>query len=1072
MSAPYVCKGCRLRLAIRPRQLIAPDRRLPRRSFSRTSREDQDTELLEESIPRRSFSAAGTPWKDSPEQAEHVPIGRYSRQPLRPQHLLKEFDQVEPYEDVSSQTRSGGRKSTATGKQPGHQMTPQRLRQYNERRKPSEKSSTPVGEGDSEYIPRGRYSGQPLRPHQLLQEFDRGEPSVIRKHVSAPSGDPQNDHEGINPRRQTRETSQRHQLREKQHRNARTFMRQVNTVEFDNAWNTIIEMRKIPVQYLRDFPRYRDLTQKLYRFMCGTVVYFVNNPARAPETFTPLSFIQVVNKLDLLSPTMLSGLLWRLSNGIAERAHAGGYESAGEELAALHQLVAAWYEAMVIHLQRTEVPSSSESSDRDLIEWSLFPSPETITLDNNKNLSQTPLNEVLGLILPTDVVTRGSGSDGSYQSALFVSVDLMSNSVCAQEDDICNAFLTYFSTVLKRIAKPAIPQQIRSRLELSPDPSLAYYEQLVRRLEFADIPAVRENRGKPEPVARESAKPTDIPKSVSQGDRSINSQDDSQAASFMEPAPASENTKPVNVLDKAALINAGFSVSEVGDMDADVHREVSGWIKRLGRCIESSNLHLAEKCWAEASSFIAGQESGPSSLPLFLYEHFMLAFVTLRQPRQAVHVWNVTIEAGLNPTVKTWTVMMRGCSRADDADTMERFWTRMRSEGVQPDQHAWSVRVFCLFNAKRISDAFSALHEMGQEWIAKVQAKQKTLLNKLTAKQRAVVKMQEIDLKQWDSDVDGVPRPSLVVVNSAVSSLANKSDEHIPKVLSWARDFAIEFDLTTYNTLLNVAMRHGRFEEASVILQHMRDKSIEPNSTTTTVLLTALFQSDYFSELSMAEQTTKLLNIMAMTEASTSSAGLDAKGYALIIDRMLKKYANHEAARAVLEHMSKTGLEPTSHIYTILMTSYFDADPPDLAAVDALWSRIESGHNGFRVPLDTIFYERMVEGYARHHSQVGLGPVFRFLEVMSRQGKRPSWQMLETVARAFAECGEWARLRGLVDDVRESKGLLRVGVRGLSGQNEFWRYIIGTGVLDDEHILHEQQLYKGSGGSSFQGLLE
>jgi hypothetical protein len=44
---------------------------------------------------------------------------------------------------------------------------------------------------------------------------------------------------------------------------------------------------------------------------------------------------------------------------------------------------------------------------------------------------------------------------------------------------------------------------------------------------------------------------------------------------------------------------------------------------------------------------------------------------------------------------------------------------------------------------------------------------------------------------------------------------------------------------------------------------------------------------------------------------------------------------------------------------------------------------------------------------------------------------------------------------------------VRVGVRGLVGQNEFWRFIISTGILEREGVRSEQELRKNSGASSF-----
>ncbi|KAK6434796.1 hypothetical protein LTR95_009026 [Oleoguttula sp. CCFEE 5521] len=140
---------------------------------------------------------------------------------------------------------------------------------------------------------------------------------------------------------------------------------------------------------------------------------------------------------------------------------------------------------------------------------------------------------------------------------------------------------------------------------------------------------------------------------------------------------------------------------------------------------------------------------------------------------------------------------------------------------------------------------------------------------------------------------------------------------------------------------------------------------------------------------------------------------------------MLKHQSNADAARMLLEHMASHGLEPSTHIYTILMSFYFSRTPPDFAAVDALWQRIKRANAGHGAPVDGIFYDRMIEAYAKHHHTLGIASSMQFLERMGKEGKRPGWRALEAIARALADRQEWARLGVLVSDLRSNKGMLR-----------------------------------------------
>ena len=109
-------------------------------------------------------------------------------------------------------------------------------------------------------------------------------------------------------------------------------------------------------------------------------------------------------------------------------------------------------------------------------------------------------------------------------------------------------------------------------------------------------------------------------------------------------------------------------------------------------------------------------------------------------------------------------------------------------------------------------------------------------------------------MSRFEGDIDGVPRPDVVVMNSAISRLAAGEDKLIPRILTWGRSFGIEPDLLTYNALLNVSMRHGMVDEALNIFRRMKERNIEADSTTWTVLLTAMFEGGFIDDLEPQQQ--------------------------------------------------------------------------------------------------------------------------------------------------------------------------------------------------------------------------
>ncbi|KAK4948298.1 Protein BZZ1 [Elasticomyces elasticus] len=520
--------------------------------------------------------------------------------------------------------------------------------------------------------------------------------------------------------------------------------------------------------------------------------------------------------------------------------------------------------------------------------------------------------------------------------------------------------------------------------------------------------------------------------------------------------------------------SAGTSSVDIAARDAAVDRFANLRIKRLGQAQQKQDLNHAEILKREILDF-----ASRSTLPDKLYDHLLLTLLTLRSPTSAIEVWTHFVaqlaKRGRQPEVKSYTVMMKGTQILRDLPGQEAFWSRMRAAGLAPDVNAWTTRIFGLIKGGRAEDGLKALGEMGGEWVEAVQAKHAREAGGPASKRKAGIKIkaepEKLSTSQaaalYLNDVDGVPRPTAVTMNAAISALAMRTDRHIPKVLAWGRAFGLEPDGTTYNTLLNVSFRHGDIEEAMAILRRMREKGIETSSDTWIVLLTQVFEGRSMDGLSAEEQRERVMGLVE-AGAEGGGSGIDAKGYALAIDRLLKGYGNVEAAQAVLGHMVEVaGLQPTPHLYTIFMTYYFSREGgPDLAAVAALWEQIQREHGGRGAKLDGVFYDRMLEGYATyHHVLNSTQEVQALLARMRDEGRRPSWVALERVARALADRGEWGVLLGIVDEarawVREEDGGRKVemltGDRTY-GQESFWQFVVDTGLLREEGISSVAQL--------------
>lgn len=446
----------------------------------------------------------------------------------------------------------------------------------------------------------------------------------------------------------------------------------------------------------------------------------------------------------------------------------------------------------------------------------------------------------------------------------------------------------------------------------------------------------------------------------------------------------------------------------------------------LARYVERQNLDRAEQGWeavrARLNEMAASMSATDKQAPelLSIYEEFLVAFRSLRRADHTQEVWNHMITFGCVPKVRTWNVMLKGCHVGKEVDAMEAVWARMIRAGVKPDSHSWAIRIHGLFQFRKLREGYNALTEMTE--------------TSMRAKRGA------------GTIADDVPQPNTVILNSALSGAARLGTEPVRKLLTWARGHKIPFDVITYNVLINVALNTGQKEDARKIMQRMASEGIAPNSATFTVLLHSMFKDGFLQDIPVQDQEQHAMAFIRSLEQDGLS--LDVRGYALLLDRLLKECNNLPAAKRVLEHMIARRVEPTAHMYTILMTHYFSLDPPDIDAVEALWDRIRSRQS---YAVDVIFYDRMLEGFARADRATKM---MYFLQRMGQEGKRPGWMALVEVLQCLLRRGDVVKAKELIKDVNMSEGNLKAGVRGRKGCENFWALARKVGGPEEGIHVH------------------
>ena len=879
--------------------------------------------------------------------------------------------------------------------------------------------TSPVQEGEV----RGRYSGQVLRPEQLLQQLDQ-------------------------PHYDTRENQQLdHENRRFQHhapgsedRSKPNDSARASHLSNSNVPPLVWKLRGIILKPSSTDPTYDEDIWRAFKDVLRAhqdsaalkelgydrsfrnaydywIIRVTKQWLHALRTSTTLSVPEV--SAPEPPPTPLQALrvwcyftnrtwravwahvLWLAARNVAEMY---AQQSEGSKLPSeavmvgMQQLITLWHLSMSVEAryQSNETPSDAPISLENVVspatvDWSFLPDLDRFAVTLQDRVRRIEMNlsfvEALSMIYPglkdfqpnQESLNDEVREPFDLQSAALVTLDLLqlvesyggSKPLKAHSDPWLKVMEVSLKYATARKVPPAIIQRMKALDES--DMRREYYHTLIERQKLAPIPS----------------------------DYTLEDQDTQVDSADNQQAEESSSDNRITVHGLTDDQNHELS----GNRDV-LKRFANLGIKRLGRAVERQDIRAADQVRQDIGDFII--RNNGLQPPQSLYEHLIYSFLCLRSLPMGIDVFNQMVKAGYRPRLETFTVMMKGSEHLKDLKSKEYFWNKMKEIGIQPDTKAWSARIYGLMRKGHTDSGLQALTEMGNEWLTA--AKAAYLKMYPSGKKKGVPDVSRSDLlARFGGDVDGVPRPDVVAMNSAITPLPAGRDQLVPKILTWGRSFGLEPDLHTYNALLNVSMRHGMVNEAVNIFLRMKERNIKADGTTWTVLLTAMFEGGFIDGLEPEQQQTKVLELLSSLEAD-NEASIDVKGYALAINRLLKIYNNPQAAQAVMSRMESRGVEPNAHIYTILMASYFQQTPPNFAAAESLWSYIQSWKGGYGANLDSIFYDRMIEGYAKHINSVGTAPILSFISRMESEGQKPSWRALELVARTLAGAGRVAAI--------------------------------------------------------------
>ncbi|KAI4192540.1 MAG: hypothetical protein LQ346_004252 [Caloplaca aetnensis] len=415
-----------------------------------------------------------------------------------------------------------------------------------------------------------------------------------------------------------------------------------------------------------------------------------------------------------------------------------------------------------------------------------------------------------------------------------------------------------------------------------------------------------------------------------------------------------------------------------------------------------------------------------------IYTQFLTAYFTLSRGEKAVDVWNHMVEAGITPNQRHWNAMLKGCFKGQDATSLQQVWKNMIASGTAPDIACWTSYIHGLIMCGKWERGLQALDDLGATWKA---ASKKRRLQAQTTPQTAQ--------PQSSPPVDFDPsKPSLAPVQAAITALtALQRHELCLPLLKWAKSYNITPTTEIFNVLLRPAVRRGDTAHTARIFALMKANNCPANEATYMILLNGhmLNTNSSYTQSSPQEQRDSIIRIL--DDMTANNISIDLRIYSTIMQGIMtppdKRDVNENAAQAVLQHMAQNNVNPDSYIYHMLVTYHFARDPPDVRAVEDLWTRIKIE----RPSLQSIVYEKMVEGFAK----VGeVEKMMFFLRRFAKEGKSPRWMCLKDVLDTLIEENDWELVKELVKDVRDTRnGLMRYADENTGGttRQAFWERV-------------------------------
>ncbi|GKT53156.1 glutathione S-transferase [Colletotrichum tofieldiae] len=444
------------------------------------------------------------------------------------------------------------------------------------------------------------------------------------------------------------------------------------------------------------------------------------------------------------------------------------------------------------------------------------------------------------------------------------------------------------------------------------------------------------------------------------------------------------------------------------------------WHRRFGMAFRSNDLAAAQQAWrdlvnpANDKNRAQRLRGAPELLDYILFLACSKSGVhTEGFSKLTAEVLTYMKNLGVDPTIRTYTSMMKGWKQARRLDQIEILWSSITRAGLRLDEQIWSVRIASLGHLGQERSGLTALKEMEKLWNTAV---------KNGTQSKAV-------------------RPGIVSVNAAISGLLKRDRmDVIRSVLDWATEMGMEPDIYTYNMLLSRMLKKGASDEADRLLSSMKTAGLTPDASTFTIILEAAFED--LHNQTPKEQREAIDGVFA--EMAACGIKPNPEAFAKMLHVLVKAgdVADHSVA-AVLAHLRSSGLQPSTEMCTILVDYYVSRERPDLASLRAL---VADRRSRTRALTDRVFWESVIKHY---HRAGDLDSALEIVYDLDDWGIWPSLPLLEPLLRSLIHRQDWDGAKKLVATVYKQARPQAADKTGRFWKHAFWAAAKDYELLED-----------------------